>query len=145
MVTAKMGSCWLCERELNKVIDHGSHIVDLKGGANESALIKDVQWDAFGTKVIHLDLTRVDANEAVEVTLPIELKGEAAGTRQGGTVNFHKHDLTILCPANLLPDKLEVKIADLEVDQSISASDVELPAGAELAEDGKGQRVKQIQ
>ena len=124
------------ERDLSKAIDHGSHIVDLKGGANESALIKDVQWDAFGVKVLHLDLTRVDANEAVEVTLPIELKGDAAGTRQGGTLNFHQHQLTILCPANVLPDKLEVKIADLEVDQSISASDVELPPGAELAEDG---------
>ena len=124
------------ERDLSKAIDTGSHIVDLKGGANESALIKDVQWDAFGIKVLHLDLTRVDANEAVEVTLPIELKGDAAGTRQGGTINFHQHQLTILCPANMLPDKLEVKINDLEVDQSISASDVELPQGAELAEDG---------
>ena len=124
------------ERDLSKAIDHGSHIVDLKGGANESALIKDVQWDAFGIKVLHLDLTRVDANEAVEVTLPIELKGEASGTRQGGTLNFHQHQLTILCPANVLPDKLEVKIADLDVDQSISASDIELPPGAELAEDG---------
>ena len=124
------------ERDLNKAINHGSHIVDLKGDANESALIKDVQWDAFGIKVLHLDLTRVDADEKVEVTLSIELKGEAAGTRQGGTLNFHQHELTILCPANVLPDKLELKIADLEVDQSISASEVELPPGAELAEAG---------
>ncbi len=122
------------ERDLSKAIDQGSHIVNLKGGANESALIKEVQWDAFGVKVLHLDLTRVDANEAVEVTLPIELKGEAAGTRQGGTLNFHQHELTILCPANMLPEKLEIKIVDLEVEQSISAGDVELPAGATLAE-----------
>ena len=124
------------ERDLNKAIDHGSHIVDLKGGANESALIKEVQWDALGIKVLHLDLTRVDATEAVEVTLPIELKGDAAGTRQGGTLNFHQHQLTIMCPANVLPDKLEVKISELEVDESITAADVKLPAGATLAEDG---------
>jgi len=124
------------ERELSKAIDTGSHIVDLKGDANESALIKDVQWDAFGIKVLHLDLTRVDADEKVEVTLPIELKGEAAGTRQGGTLNFYQQELTILCPANLLPEKLEIKIAELKIDQSISASEVELPTGAELAEAG---------
>lgn len=124
------------ERDLSKAIDTGSHIVDLKGDANESALIKEVQWDAFGIKVLHLDLTRVDADEKVEVTLPIELKGEAAGTRQGGTLNFHQHELTIFCPANVLPDKLELKIAELQVGQSISASEVELPAGAELAEAG---------
>jgi len=123
------------EKELNKVINLGSYIVDLKGAANESALIKEVQWDAFGMKVLHLDLTRVDANEAVEVTLPIELKGDPIGTRQGGTLNFHQHEITILCPANVLPDKLELKIAELAVEQSITAGEVPLPEGASVAED----------
>ena len=122
------------EKDLSKAINTGSYIVDLKGDANESALIKEVQWDAFGVKVLHLDLTRVDANEAVEVTLPIELKGDAIGTRQGGTLNFHQHELSILCPANKLPDKIELKIGDLEVNQSITAGDVPLPDGATLAE-----------
>ena len=123
------------EKELNKAINDGSHIVELKGATTESALIKDVQWDAFGIKVLHLDLTRVDANEAVEVTLPIELKGDPVGTRKGGTVNFHQHEITILCPANLLPDRIELKVSDLDVDQSINAGEVPLPQGATIAED----------
>ena len=32
------------EKELSKAIDHGSHIVELKGAATESALIKELQW-----------------------------------------------------------------------------------------------------
>ena len=122
------------EKELNRAINHGSHIVDLAGDAKDSALIKEVQWDAFGMKVLHLDLTRVDANEAVEVTLPIELKGDPAGTHHGGVINFHQHEITILCPANLLPDKIELKISELDVDQMISTGDVPLPTGASLAE-----------
>ena len=124
------------EKELNKVINHGSYIVSLSGDAKDSALIKDVQWDAFGMKVLHIDLTRVDANEAVEVTLPLELRGDAIGTHHGGVVNFHQHEITILCPANKMADKIEVKINDLDVDQTISASDVVLPEGATLAEAG---------
>lgn len=122
------------EKDLSKAINTGSYIVDLKGDANESALIKEVQWDAFGMKVLHLDLTRVDANEAVEVTLPIELKGDAVGTRQGGTLNFHQQEITILCPANKLPDKIELKIGDLDVNKSITAGEIPLPDGATLAE-----------
>jgi large subunit ribosomal protein L25 len=124
------------EKELSKAINHGSHIVELKGAATESALIKDLQWDAFGMKVLHLDLARVDANEAVEVTLPIELKGDATGTHHGGVVNFHQHEITILCPANMIPDKIELKISELDVDQMLAASDVPLPEGATLAEAG---------
>ena len=129
-------SLTVLEKELSRAIDHGSHIVELKGAANESALIKELQWDAFGIRVLHLDLARVDANEAVEVTLSIELKGDATGLHHGGVINFHQHEITILCPANLIPEKIELRISDLDVDQSLSASDVPLPEGATLAEAG---------
>jgi large subunit ribosomal protein L25 len=124
------------EKELSKAVNNGSYIVELKGAANEGALIKSLQWDAFGIHVLHVDLTRVNPNEAVEVTLTIELKGDAAGTHHGGVVNFHQHELSISCPANAIPEKLELKISDLDVGQSLSASDVPLPAGATLAEAG---------
>ena len=132
------GTEMLCvlEKELTKAIDHGSHVVQLEGAATESALIKAVQWDAFGIQIIHLDLTRVDATEAVEVTLPIELRGDATGTHHGGVVNFLQHQVSIMCPANAVPEKIELRIADLDVDQVIDASQLVLPEGASLAEAG---------
>jgi len=120
------------ETELAKVIQHGSHIVDLKGAVTDSALIKKVQWDAFGTEVLHLDMTRVSATEEVEVTLPIELKGEAPGTHEGGVVLFVRHELLIACPARSLPDKLVLKINDLHLDGVLTAADVPLPEGARV-------------
>lgn len=116
--------------DVNKVMQHGSHVVDLTGSVSDSALIKDVQWDAFGTNVLHLDLARVDATEVVEVSLPIELKGEAPGTHEGGVINFSKHEIVIACPARSLPDKLILKINNLHLDQSLTAGDVPLPPGA---------------
>ncbi len=121
-------------KELGRVINLGSYIVELKGGANESALIKEVQWDAFGIDVVHVDFTRVDPNEKVEVTLPLVFKGDAIGTHHGGEINVHQQELSILCPAIAVIDKIEVKIASLDVGQAFSAADIELPEGAELAE-----------
>ena len=46
-----------------------------------------------------------------------------------------KHELTIICPASKVVDALELKINGLELDQTLTAADVELPAGAELAGD----------
>ena len=120
------------ESELQRVIQHGSHIIELTGSVKESALIKEVQWDAFGSSILHLDLTRIDATEEVEVTLPIELKGDAPGTHNGGVVKFLKHEITIACPANMLPDKIELKINNLELDATITAGEVPLPDGARL-------------
>lgn len=119
-------------KEMEKVISHGGHVVDLIGAVNESALIKEVQWDAFGSSVLHLDLTRVDANEQVEVTLPVELVGDAPGTHHGGVIKPVLHEVTILCAANKLVDSLELKINELELDQSLTAADLVLPEGASI-------------
>jgi large subunit ribosomal protein L25 len=42
------------------------------------------------------------------------------------------HEIEIRCPANLLPDKLEVKINHLELGQAITAGQVAIPNGATL-------------
>ena len=123
-------------KELGRIINHGTHIVELKGGANESALIKEVQWDAFGIDVVHVDFARVNPNEKVAVTLPLAFKGDAIGTRQGGEIHFHQQELSILCPAIAVIDKIEVKISSLDVGQALSAADIVLPEGAELDEAG---------
>jgi large subunit ribosomal protein L25 len=41
----------------------------------------------------------------------------------------------IECPANAIPENLTVTINDLEVDQTITASQLELPPGATLKTD----------
>lgn len=118
--------------EVVMAVRHGAHLVELKGAVNESALIRNVQWDPFGADVIHIDLTRVSAEEAVEVTLSVELRGTAAGTKEGGVVQHVLHDVKILCPAALIPDKLEVRVSNLKVGQQFTAGEIELPAGASL-------------
>ena len=72
--------------EIQSAVRHGAHLVELKGAVTESALIRNVQWDPFGTDVIHIDLARVSAEEQVEVTLAVELRGTAAGLKEGGIV-----------------------------------------------------------
>jgi len=119
-------------KELDNVIRLGHHVVALKGGVNESALIKDIQWDPLGSDVLHLDLSRITAGELVQVMLPVELKGVAPGTKSGGTLRFLRHELEIECPADKLTDKLEVNINHLELEQSITAGQVELPPAATL-------------
>ncbi len=119
-------------RDVDALIRHGSHIVQLEGSVSDSALVKDVQWDELGSEVLHLDLTRIDASESVEVELSIELKGIAPGTKQGGIIKHIMHEVTVRCPADKLPDKLELSINQLELDGTLTASDLVVPEAAEL-------------
>ncbi|QDV26709.1 50S ribosomal protein L25 [Aureliella helgolandensis] len=121
---------------IGNVIKHGTKILALTGDISDTALLRDVQWDAFGMEVLHVDFTRVSKGESVEVTLPLHLHGEAPGTSQGGILGHVLHELTILCPASAVPEDLQVNIAKLNLGEAIHASEIEIPAGASLVTDG---------
>ena len=117
---------------LSTALRHGSRLVDLTGAVNESAFIRDVQWDTWGTHVLHVDFTRISADEVVEVTLTIELRGEAPGVREGGVVDQLVHQVTIECPAGSIPEKIVVNINNLKLGDTIAVAALELPEGARV-------------
>lgn len=118
--------------QLDAVLRHGGHVVELKGAVSDSALLKAIQWDAMGTQILHVDLARVSAGERVAVTLVVELRGDAPGTHDGGVVEHPMHELEIECPVGKIPEKLVVNINHLELNGVVHASDLELPEGAKL-------------
>ncbi len=113
--------------EVEAAIRHGGKLVDLRGGVAEKALIRAIQWDAFGAYVLHLDLTRVSETERVLVSVPLDLKGEAPGAKQGGIVDHHIFDVEIECPAGEIPERLFASIKALELGGNVTVGEVELP------------------
>lgn len=117
---------------VNNVVRHGSKMLALTGAVQDTALLREVQWDSFGIEILHVDLTRVSKDESVEVTLPVELHGEAPGLGEGGQLKFTTHELTIRCPAGSIPEHLMVSLVNLHLGQSVHANEVTLPAGATM-------------
>ncbi len=111
-------------RELEMLLHQGTKMVDLGGEVSDKALIRAVQWDAFGMHVLHLDLNRVSATERVVVTVPVEVRGEAPGTKAGGVVEHRIFNVEIECPAGEIPDRLTVSIKELEVGDAITVGDI---------------------
>ena len=122
----------VAKEELDAVMRHGTRVVDLSGALTESALLRDVQWDAFGHDVLHIDLTRVEAGESVEISVPVELRGTAPGVKEGGIVEQPVHEVELECPVANIPEKLVVTINALQLGESITADKLELPPGARL-------------
>jgi large subunit ribosomal protein L25 len=119
----------LSGEELDAVIRHGNKLVDLRGEVTDTALIRDVQWSTYGTNVLHVDLTRVSAEERVHVTVPVEVRGIAIGAREGGVVELVLHAVEIECPAASIPEKIEARVHDLHVGEALRPADIALPEG----------------
>ncbi len=115
-------------------LQHGHRLMDLQiGKKREKTIIKDLQYDYLGKNIIHVDLMRVSAGETIKVTVPIELKGTAKGTHEGGVISEHTDHLEIECQAVNIPESIVVTVTDMDVGDTLHAKDVELPAGAKLS------------
>ena len=114
-------------------LHHGRRLMDVQiGKSEEKMIIKDLQYDYLGRDIIHLDLMRVDVTETVRVTVPIELKGTAKGTHEGGIIEKHIDHLEVECKVTDIPDSVVVQVKEVDIGDSVHARDVELPDGVKL-------------
>jgi large subunit ribosomal protein L25 len=116
--------------QFDAMVRQGSRMVALAGAVNESAFIRECQWDTWGNHVVHVDFTRISAHEKVQVQVSIELRGEAPGVKAGGVVKQLIHELEMECEAGNIPEKLTVSVNELELNGSITVGQLELPSGA---------------
>lgn len=122
-------------KEIDLLVSHGNRLVALTGEVDESAFIREVQWDTWGTHVVHVDFTRISEHEKVVVQVAIELRGEAPGTTGGGVVEQLIRQVQLECPAGAIPEKISVSINDLKLHDSIAIGDLDLPADATVVGD----------
>lgn len=117
--------------DIDSLIHSGTHVLDIElDGTTQKTMFKDVQWDAFGTRIQHFDLLRVDANERVSIEVPFEIRGLSPGVLAGGVFDQPNHTLQMEVPVFAIPDSIEVRVHDLQIGDAIHVSDLELPEGS---------------
>ena len=124
------------KKELVGYLNHGAHLFNLAiDGKSENVLVKDVQYDHLGIEVLHVDFTRVDLNERVEVTVPLILKGEPKGEAEGGVLTQVISDIQIECLVTQIPEDIRHNVSDMGLNDVVHISDLKLPAGVRAVQD----------
>ena len=115
-----------------------SSILNIKvGDKSRAAIVKDIQRHPAKRRILHIDLQRIVEDEKIKMQIPIHYLGEeeAVGVKLGGgTVSQLMTELEISCLPKDLPEFLEVDISELELDQMLNVSDINLPEGTEISE-----------
>jgi large subunit ribosomal protein L25 len=117
-------------------LHHGRRVLDVQiGKKKEKMIVKDLQYDYLGRDIVHADLMRVDVTETVKVKVPIELKGTAKGTQEGGIIEEHADHVEVECKVTDIPDSLVVLVKEVDIGDTLHAGDIELPSGVNLVSD----------
>ena len=104
------------------------HVYELQlGGARETALVRELQWDTYGEHITHVEFRRVDLSKTTEVDVAIAFIGHPKGQ-----LNLMMTHVKIRALPIDIPDELEVSVADLEPGTNVAVSEIKLPKGIEL-------------
>lgn len=100
------------------------------GSKKTTAIVKDMQRHPVRRDVLHVDFLSVDIDVAITVDVPILLEGEALKvTREQGVVDQVLNALPVQAKPDAIPGHLTVDISDLEIGQTITVAELDLPAG----------------
>jgi large subunit ribosomal protein L25 len=99
-------------------------------------LIKDIQYDPLKGSVIHVDFNEISLTKEITVKVPLIAKGEPIGVKQDGGVLSHQvWELDVKCLPKDLPEKIEVDVSNLKINDDIRIKDLKLAAGVVALQD----------
>ena len=102
-------------------------LIDLVIGEEKiRAIMGDIQFHPVTDQLLHIDFLRVFENEKVQINLPLNIKGNSIGVRNGGRLALNTRKLLVEAFADDLPENIEIDISDLRIGQTIRISDLSL-------------------
>ncbi len=137
--------CVLYSREENKVFAAPSaelrHLVfspefkiaEIKlNGTNHRCILKEIQFDPITDKVTHVDFLKLVKNIPIKVSIPLRLKGTAAGVKSGGKLTQKMRSVVVKTTPENLVGEMFVDVTSLELGQTMRIRDIIQVKGIEV-------------
>jgi large subunit ribosomal protein L25 len=120
--------------ELEETLRRPSRILELHvGRKKESVLVKAVQYDAFGSEVVHVDFVRVAMDEQVTLEVPIVLKGTPK--REHAVLQQALDSVEIECLPGDIPESFVAMVGHLQVGEMVRVAQLDVPKGVRILTD----------
>ncbi len=102
---------------------------------DKTVMIKEIQRNPVKGHIIHIDFNEISLTETSKFKVKLEPKGEAAGVKEGGTLERIIWEIDIECLPTQIPEKLEVDISALKIGDSVFVKDIKPVEGVKILQD----------
>ena len=122
-------------RDLNRATERSGEVYIVKvENKTVYTRIERIQRDPVTREMLHFSLVQLPTGQYSEVLVPIVLKGEPKGKKNGGVLVHIKEEVPIKGRPNSIPDQIEVDVSDLDVGDKVQIESLQLPKTVELGE-----------
>jgi len=98
--------------------------IDIEGNT-VNALIKDIQFHPVTDRIIHVDFIELTPGKEVNTEIPVVIKGNAIGVRNGGKLRKSLRKLSVRSTPENLPDAITLDISDMKIGEKIYVRDID--------------------
>ncbi len=101
------------------------------GGKPVRVLPRDIQLHPVTDEPIHADFVYVSKGAAVTVEVQVVFLNEdiCPGVKRGGVLNVVRREIELLCPADAIPEKIELDLGEADIGDSLHYSHAIVPDG----------------
>ena len=102
------------------------------GQEDVRVICRDVQRDVVKDLPTHVDFLRLRRTTKINLFIPVEFVGEedSPGLKRGGVLTVVRPEVELVVTAGDIPEKVQVNLDGLDINDSVSISAVTLPEGA---------------
>lgn len=110
--------------------------LDVEGVGPSEVLFLDRQIDPVRGRLMHADLRRLVKGQKIEVTVTIQLDGEAEGVKEGGGILEQLlREVEIRCGVRDIPEAIHADVSGLQVHDVLHVSDLKVDENIEILTD----------
>jgi large subunit ribosomal protein L25 len=122
------------KEELVEALRHRTRMFELQlDQAKDTVLLKEVQYDAFGDEIVHVDFVRIAMDEVITLEVPIHIKGQPKVEHAVLEQTLAK--VRIECLPKDIPEAVILQVADIQIDQTRTVKDLVVPTGIKILTD----------
>ena len=114
--------------------DNALYDIDL-GSGSSTARVVDAHRDPVTGLLVHVDFAPVNMREKIEVTVPLTVVGEAAGSEEGGVLQQVTYEIQVETLPGDIPQEITLDVTPLGMNENLTLGDLSLPEGVELLSD----------
>ena len=93
--------------------------------ARRHVMIKEYQVDPVKGNLIHADFVRIQMDEVIEVDVPVQVTGEAAGVKlDGGILEHVTRQVRVSCLPGDIPEHITIDVTPLKIGDALRVSDL---------------------
>jgi large subunit ribosomal protein L25 len=126
-------------RELRHALAGAGAVLDLSfdGKKATPVVLKEAQRDPVRGDTVHIDLLRVNLDEAIHAVVPLELTGgeDSPGAKEGGVLEQITRELNVEALPTAIPESIVHAVDSMQIGETILLSALEIPDGVTLLDD----------